>query len=99
MNNWQSTKINLGTLRVGQVTKVVFDYIGDKNITQVKATCGCTNVSYKPEVKQLVATYTPNPIPPHLLFQNKHSYHSDKFILVTYQDNTVEKLTFTATVY
>lgn len=97
--NWQSTKIDLGTLRVGQITQVVFNYIGDKNIINVKSTCGCTNVSFNPEAKQLVATYKPNPIPPHFIFQNKHSYHSDKYILVTYQDNTVEKLTFTATVY
>lgn len=98
MSNWTQTKIDLGTLRVNQVTEVIFNYIGTKEITQVQATCGCSKPIYNPEVKQLVVKYTPNPIPPHILFQNKHSYHSDKYILVTYQDGTIEKLTFTATI-
>lgn len=98
MSNWQQNSIDLGTLRVGQVTKVTFIYLGDKVITSVKATCGCSVPIYNLEEKSLVVIYTPNPIPPHLIFQNKHSYHSDKFIMVTYQDGQIEKLTFTATI-
>lgn len=100
--NWNPIKIDLGTLRVRQETKVIYNYIGDDipsfQQSSFVVTCGCSVPKWNPETKQLIVIFTPNPIPPHFLMQNKHSYQADKFVMVNYPDGRAEKLTFTATI-
>lgn len=100
--NWRQNNIDLGTLKVHQVTQVVFDYIGDhpEYIEQgnIKVGCGCSVANWNPETNQLIITYTPNPIPHHLLAERKHSYHSEKYAIVNYTNGQADKLIFTATI-
>lgn len=96
--NWKTTRIDLGTLKVKQTTDVIYNYIGnDSNLPiSFQAGCGCSIPKWNIEDKTLTVVYTPNPIPAHLVLQQKTSYHSEKYILVNYRDGNVEKLIFTA---
>lgn len=100
--NWDKTSVDLGTLRVNEVTTIVYKYIGEHseliNQSRIRVTCGCTEPKWNPETKELTAIYTPNPVPSHFISMGKKSYQADKFILINYNNGTEEKLTFTATV-
>jgi hypothetical protein len=100
--NWEHTIIELGTLRVNHVTKLIYRYLGATpeliKISNVKVSCGCSVPEWNPETKELKIIYTPNPVPTHLIQQGKNSYHSSKYILVDYGNGVIDKLIFNATV-
>lgn len=99
--NWNPSLIDLGTLKVNQTTKLVFTYIGPNpeyiQQTMISASCGCTETKWNPEDNTITAIYTPTPVPLHFKQQGKHSYNSEKYIVINF-GNRVDKLTFTAVV-
>lgn len=100
--NWKQAEIDLGVINVNQTVNVIFDYIGNhpELIKQdhITASCGCSKPIWDDKNNLLIVNYTPNPIPLHLKSQGKHSYNSNKYILVNYGNGEVDKLIFTAIV-
>lgn len=94
MDNWTMNFKDLGTLKVGQVTKFTFNANKKLNITRVVPSCFCLTASYNEETNTINVKYTPTPIPVHLKAEGR--YNSTKTILVYYQDGRTETLTFTA---
>ncbi len=94
-NLFSPKEVDLGQLKVGQTTKIVFQ--GEENIPEIKsvtASCGCS----KPilDGNKITVTYRPQPIPAHL--KDQGSYIATKFITVLYKGRKQERLSFKAKV-
>ena len=97
MSNFENIGQNLGVLKVGQKTPVIFklkEGVTNPGIVHVTASCGCTKAKFDEKLRAVTATYTPKSIP--------HQRRSEGFytptnrITVTYKDGAKETLNFTA---
>lgn len=59
---FKETVINLGTIKLGSVNPVSFEFEGDINTISAisPAGCGCVTNCRKEEPNKVLATYTPN---------------------------------------
>ena len=94
-NLFSPKEVDLGQLKVGQTTKIVFQSEDSAPpVRSVTASCGCSKPVHKDGV--ITVTYRPQPIPAHLKEQG--SYIATKFITVLYKGREQERLSFKAKV-
>ena len=94
MSHWKNPTIHLGVIKAGSPKKVTFN--GLKDIPEIKAItpyCGCTTTNFDKVKKELTITYSNSAIPNQV--QGPQSIR--KRIDITYEDDTTETLTITAT--
>lgn len=96
MNNWKTRSKNLGEIKANVKVYVFFDYLGDKEVANITASCGCTKPKYLKKKKQVKVAFTPNSIPMHLQSQNK--YPAWKSMTVYFTDDTYDVLNIEATI-
>lgn len=63
---WDKKTYNFGDAKPKSVIKAEFNYLGDKEISQIKAACGCTLVNYTKGSNKVVLEYTVGDFPNHL---------------------------------
>jgi len=86
MENWNKQLHNFGNLTKGNTYKTHFEYLGSKSIKEIEPLCSC--VKYKFNENKLTVNWTiKNGI--------ASNYVSNKIIMITYQDDTVDDLTVT----
>jgi len=94
MSHWKNPSIHLGVIKAGAPKKVIFK--GLKEIPEIKAItpyCGCTTTNFDKVNKELTITYSNSTIPN----QVQGAQSIKKRIDITYEDETTEILTITAT--
>lgn len=99
---WKKEEIDLGNLKVGQVTNLEFEFDGPGIYKSSKVSCGCTSATWHEPTRSLKTTYTPKPVPAHLKAEGKKSYTSNKTVtLQMLEDGEVKEhsLKFKAVVY
>lgn len=96
------TKIELGVKKVGTEVTLDFPYENIKLIKRMESPCDCSIPTDFRTQNKVQIKYTAKPVPQHLLLEGKHSYRTEKNILINYLDNNdidrTETLTFTATI-
>lgn len=94
---WNLTTYNFGEAVKGTEVTAEFIYEGDKKITEIKASCGCTVVDYKEGSNVIKATYDVPGIASHLKkIQDKQEIV--KSLTVTFSDGTVQILYIKGTI-
>lgn len=91
--NWSQTHYNIET-KVGQKYPITYFYKGDKKIIDVSPSCGCTGAELSRDKLEIVFTAQPAP-----LAVSNYPYVTDKSVLITYDDYSTDKLTFTAKIH
>lgn len=94
---WLRKEIDLGELYAGIKYTVIFQYVGDITVSKITPGCSCTKAKWNPQTKEVVITYKPTGIPPHLKALGKSSYTANKKVTIEY-NNSVDILTFTSQV-
>ncbi len=92
--------IDLGTVKVGQLQIVEFEYDNIDLITKTEVPCGCTELNIDSKNKMIKLKYIPSSIPNHLKTQGY--YLPLKNVVIHHKqwdgDDTSTKLEFTAKV-
>lgn len=88
---WNKTTHDFGTVKPKTELTASFEYLGDKKITEVKASCGCT--TFKNDGNIITLTYESTAIPNHLKKNGVTSLDFSKTATVTFDDNTKTTLT------
>jgi hypothetical protein len=94
MSHWKNPTIHLGVIKAGSPKKVTFK--GLEEIPEIKAIiphCGCTTTNFDKVNKELTITYSNSQIPN----QVQGPQAIKKRIDITYEDESTEILTITAT--
>lgn len=92
---WQKTHINLGTIQQDKIKKITF--VATENLNDIKhinSSCGCATPIMQNNL--IIINYIPNYIPSHLLHVGM--YTTKKTITIIYKDDTIDLLSFSATV-
>lgn len=94
MSHWKNPSIHLGVIKAGAPKKVIFKGLDTiPAISTIVPYCGCTTTNYDKISKELVITYANSAIPN----QVQGAQSIKKRIDITYEDETTEILTITAT--
>lgn len=96
MNNWKTRSKHLGEIKANVKVQVFFHYLGDKEVANITASCGCTKPKYLKDKKQVKVDFTPDSIPMHLQSQGKYS--AWKSLTVYFTDDTYDVLNIEATI-
>lgn len=91
---WDKTVHDFGIKASGLKVEAKFNYSGDKVISDVKTSCGCTLGNVKNNTVTLV--YTTGKIPPHL--KKKGEMRVSKTAKVIFTDKTEQILSITGLV-
>lgn len=90
--------VDFGRARVGEKKKLYFEYDALGDITDVKASCDCSDVANDKANNRIIVIFKPKRIPVHLAGQGKTSYKVNKSVSVhsVAPDGTVQidELTF-----
>lgn len=92
--NWERQSRYIGDVKVGVKTVIKFKAVNISKIRTLQSSCGCSTPRYDEETKEIIVSFTPNPIPRHLRGQGY--YKATKTITVAYVDGTKDVLSFTA---
>jgi hypothetical protein len=94
MSHWKNPTIHLGVIKAGSPKKVTFKGLDTiPTITTIVPHCGCTTTNFDKVKGELVITYANSTIPN----QVQGAQSIKKRIDITYEDETTEILTITAT--
>jgi hypothetical protein len=88
---WNKTTHDFGTVKPKKELTASFEYLGDKKITEVKASCGCT--TFKNEGNIITLTYESTSIPNHLKKNGVTTLDFNKTATVTFDDDSKTTLT------
>jgi hypothetical protein len=88
---WNKTIHDFGEVKPKKQLTASFEYLGDKKIVEVKASCGCT--TFKNEGNIITLTYESTSIPNHLKNNGVTSFDFNKTATVKFDDNTKTVLT------
>jgi hypothetical protein len=87
MENWDRKLHDFGTVNKGSTLKTEFEYLGTKTIKEIEPMCNCVGFKLTDNCLQLKWNVKKDPAT---------SYQSNKTIMITYRDDTVDDLTLTA---
>jgi hypothetical protein len=92
---WKKTKIELGRIMQGKLKTIIFIPVGIiPLIKKITSSCGCSTPSLKNNM--IIVNYVPEYVPSHLLHIG--FYTTRKTITIIYQDDSIDTLSFIATV-
>lgn len=89
---WNQTRYDFGKVLPNTKIEALFVYSGNKEIKEIKASCGCTTTKEKKDDNgyvSIIAEYITGKIAPHL---NTDTQKVSKGITVTFTDNTTQIL-------
>ncbi len=92
--NWDNKFIDLGTVKVGRLIKVIFNAVDDIHIESMSSSCGCSTPKYDKDNKKLIVNFIPDKVPVHLKL--KGFYETTKSITLHYTNGEMETLSFKA---
>ena len=94
---WREKIVDIGSVKVGVKTTIVFKAIEIPEIKSLQSSCGCSTPHYDKSKKELIVIYTPKDIPVHL--KSVGHYATGKSITVTYMSGSSDVLNFKAKIY
>jgi hypothetical protein len=89
---WDKKVYDFGNIKPKSVVKVDFNYLGDKEIIEIKAACGCTLINYKKGSNKVTLEYTAGEFPNHLKNTETKKVEVSKTATVKYKDNSEDIL-------
>lgn len=89
---WDKKVYNFGEVKPKTKVKAEFNYLGDKEIIEIKAACGCTLVDYKKGSNKVMLDYTAGDFPNHLKNTETKKVDVSKTATVKYKDNSEDIL-------
>jgi hypothetical protein len=89
---WDKKVYDFGDIKPKSVVKVDFNYLGDKEIIEIKAACGCTLIDYKKGSNKVTLEYTAGDFPNHLKNTETKKVEVSKTATVKYKDNSEDIL-------
>lgn len=92
--NFEEKNINLGQVSPGK-HKIVFKAKKSLKIKNIQTSCSCSVAKYKKFSKRLIVIYKADKVPPQI---KEKLMYVRKSIVITYEDGTMERLTFSAQV-
>ena len=93
---FKQTHRELGRLKVGEKTTIIFKADNPIQVLRMTASCGCSSPKFDKSNNQVIVKYKPQPVPKHL--QASGEYITKKFITVILNDGSKHSLSFAATV-
>ena len=97
MKNWESTKINIGTVKPYQRTYITFKCLESlEDVDTITSSCGCSQGRISGN--NVVVSYKPGDIPKHLTSAGLNSYNTSKTIRVHYNNGETDVLQFVGVV-
>ena len=85
---WDKKVYDFGNIKPKSVVKVDFNYLGDIEIIEIKAACGCTLIDYKKGSNKVTLEYTAGDFPNHLKNTETKKVEVSKTATVKYKDNS-----------
>lgn len=102
---WEKSDQNIGNVFENTSHEITFKMKGDKTIGKnaidaykITTSCGCSDATWNEKTKILKVSYRAGEVPVHLSSKGQTAVTSTKYITITYSDDTIEKLSFTATI-
>jgi hypothetical protein len=89
---WDKKVYDFGDVKPNTKVKAEFNYLGDKEIIEIKAACGCTLVDYKKGSNKVILDYTAGDFPNHLKNTETKKVDVSKTATVKYKDNSEDIL-------
>ena len=96
------THKNLGRVKAGKRQEITYPYDSTvQAIGSIDLSCGCSGASHQPINREVVISYTPQPVPQHLRGQGHYYTRNHATVSVTLNtgDTVPLVLSFEATVY
>ena len=84
---WNKKEHDFGQVNHSTQQNTEFKYIGDKEVLEIEPLCNCVGYTFKDNVLKLRWKIKQNPT---------RSYDSQKVIMITYKDLTIDDLTLKA---
>jgi hypothetical protein len=88
---WDKKTYDFGDAKPKSIIKVDFNYLGTKEIVEIKAACGCTLIDYTKGSNKVTLEYTVGDFPNHLKNKSK-KVDVSKTATVKYRDNSEDIL-------
>jgi hypothetical protein len=88
---WDKKTYDFGDAKPKSIIKVDFNYLGTKEIVEIKAACGCTLIDYTKGSNKVTLEYTVGDFPNHLKNKSK-KVDVSKTATVKYGDNSEDIL-------
>ena len=93
MKNWESTKIDIGTVKPYQRTYITFKCLESlEGVATITSSCGCSQGHVSGNT--VVVSYKPGDIPKHMSQSGLNSYNTSKTIRVHYTNGETDVLQF-----
>ena len=93
MKNWESTKIDIGTVKPYQRTYITFKCLESlEGVAIITSSCGCSQGHVSGNT--VVVSYKPGDIPKHMSQSGLNSYNTSKTIRVHYTNGETDVLQF-----
>jgi hypothetical protein len=89
---WDKKVYDFGDVKPKTKVKAEFNYLGDKEIIEIKAACGCTLIDYKKGSNKVILDYTAGDFPNHLKNTETKKVEVSKTATVKYKDNSEDIL-------
>jgi hypothetical protein len=89
---WDKKVYDFGNVKPKTKVKAEFNYLGDKEIIEIKAACGCTLIDYKKGSNKVILDYTAGDFPNHLKNTETKKVEVSKTATVKYKDNSEDIL-------
>jgi hypothetical protein len=89
---WDKKVYDFGNIKPKTKVKAEFNYLGDKEIIEIKAACGCTLIDYKKGSNKVTLEYTAGDFPNHLKNTETKKVEVSKTATVKYKDNSEDIL-------
>lgn len=90
---WDRTLISYSNCAASSKQKFEFNYLGVNKITNVKGSCGCTDVIHKDNV--ITGVWN---LPKDVSQQKGQIYNANVMVTVTFEDKTTTTLNLTASI-
>lgn len=91
-------QIDFGQVKSGKKLEYVFQHVGEKKIFSVETTCGCITPVYDNKTDSVTVSMNVPTIPTHLLLIGMPTVEQTKKVIVIYEDNSREELSFKYTI-
>ena len=89
---WDKKVYDFGNIKPKTKVKAEFNYLGDKEIIEITAACGCTLIDYKKGSNKIILDYTAGDFPNHLKNTETKKVEVSKTATVKYKDNSEDIL-------
>lgn len=83
--------IQVGNIKQGTVYKTNYPFSPGKKVTSITPSCGCMDSTYNKSEETIKFTYRAARLP-RIVLENKGYSEISKFLTVTYEDNTSERI-------